>query len=64
METLYREIKNVKQELQEIRSSLAVEVTDEDLEFMEGTWRAWKEIDEGKGITLSKKEFLEKIKSW
>ena len=36
----------------------------EDLEFARRTEEAWQEIDAGKGITLSKEEFLKELKSW
>jgi hypothetical protein len=36
----------------------------EDLEFARRTAEAWAEIDEGKGITVSKEEFLKEMKSW
>jgi len=36
----------------------------EDLEFARRTEEAWKEIDSGKGIKTSAKDFLKEIKSW
>ena len=36
----------------------------EDLGFARDTEEAWEEIDEGKGITMSKEEFLKEIDRW
>jgi len=36
----------------------------EDLGFARDTEEAWEEIDEGKGITMSKEEFLKEIDKW
>jgi len=36
----------------------------EDLEFARRTEEAWKEIDAGKGIKMSVKDFLKEMKSW
>ncbi len=36
----------------------------EDLEFARRTEEAYKEIEEGKGITMSKEEFLKELKNW
>lgn len=36
----------------------------EDLEFARRTAEAWEEIEEGKGITRTKEEFLKEMKSW
>jgi len=36
----------------------------EDLEFAKRTEEAWKEIDAGKGIKTSVKDFLKEMKSW
>ena len=37
---------------------------EEDLEFARRTEAAWKEIEVGKGITMSSEEFLKEMKSW
>ncbi|OIO80377.1 hypothetical protein AUJ84_03670 [Candidatus Pacearchaeota archaeon CG1_02_32_132] len=36
----------------------------EDLEFARRTEEAWREIDVGKGITMSKEKFLKELESW
>jgi len=36
----------------------------DDLEFARRTEEAWKEIDAGKGISMSAEEFLKEMKSW
>jgi len=36
----------------------------EDLGFARDTEEAWEEIDEGKGITMPKEEFLKEIDKW
>ena len=36
----------------------------EDLEFARKTEKAWKEIEEGKGIRTSVKDLLKEMKSW
>jgi len=36
----------------------------EDLEFAKRTEEAWREIDAGKGIKTSVKDFLKEMKSW
>jgi len=36
----------------------------ENLRFAERTAKAWKEIDAGKGITMSAEEFLKELKKW
>ncbi len=36
----------------------------EEVEEMEELDKIWKEIDSGKGLTLTKKEFLKEMESW
>jgi AbrB family looped-hinge helix DNA binding protein len=36
----------------------------EDLKFAKRTELAWKEIDEGKGVTSSVEDFLKEMKKW
>ncbi len=35
-----------------------------EMEEMKELDKIWKEIDSGKGVTLTKKEFLNEMKSW
>ena len=39
-------------------------LTNEELTELKELDRIWKDIDEGKGITLSKKDFLKEMKTW
>jgi len=67
LETIYKIMKNIQQELHQINEKLDWESEfreEEDKEFIKGTREAWKEIDEGKGITMSKEEFLKELKNW
>lgn len=67
LEKVYEAIKSVQQELHQINERLDWEnefTEEENDEFIKGTEEAWKEIDEGKGITRTKEEFLEEMKSW
>ncbi len=62
--SLYDVVKSMQQELHEVKEAVVqTELTEEDLEFIEGTRQAQKEIDEGKGITLPAEEFLKKLES-
>ncbi len=36
----------------------------EDLEFAKRTEEAWKEIEEGKSVSVSLKDFLDEMKTW
>ena len=36
----------------------------EDIEFAKRTEKAWKEIEEGKGVRMSIDDFLEEMKNW
>lgn len=46
------------------KASLLDKQLAEDLEFARKTEEAWKEIEEGKGIRTSVKDFLKEMKSW
>lgn len=39
-------------------------LTEEEIKEMKELDNIWKEIDEGKGITLSKEEFLKEMNAW
>lgn len=39
-------------------------LTDEELKEAEELDKIWKEIDEGKGLSLSKEEFLKEMNAW
>ena len=39
-------------------------LTEEEKKEMEELNKIWKEIDEGKGISLSKEEFLKEMNAW
>lgn len=66
LETIYRTIQNIQQELHEIKEKLDWEdkfTEEENEEFIKGTREAWKEIDEGKYTTYnSPEEFLATFK--
>ena len=63
--TLHKVLLDIKQELHELKEIfLCKELTEEDREFIEGTRQGWKEIDEGKGRTRSREEFLKELESW
>ena len=65
MQTLYDAIEELRQEFHKLNSvAVDEDLTDEDLEFILRTRQAQKEIDEGKGITVSAEQFLDEIKSW
>mgnify|MGYP001590696451 CR=1 FL=1 len=65
LEYLYKAIQKVQQELHEIKDMIedkTIELTEEDLEFHKGTEQGWKDIDEGRYETYTKKEYLRKLK--
>ena len=67
LEKIYKMVQNIQQELHEINKKLRLEnefTEEEDEEFIKGTEEAWKESDEGKGITMTKEEFLKELESW
>jgi hypothetical protein len=67
LEKIYKAIQNIQQELHNINDKLDWEnefTEEENKEFEEGTRQAQKEIDEGKGITTAKEEFLAEMETW
>ncbi len=56
------EVAKIKEDLEFVKEGEFSE--EDDLEFSRRTEEAWKEIDEGKGVSMSKEEFLKEIKKW
>jgi predicted transcriptional regulator len=67
LETLYKTMQEMKQELHQIHEKIDWEndfTEEENQEFIKGTRQAQKEIDEGKGVTKSEEEFLAEMETW
>lgn len=64
LKSLQKDIADIKREVHEVREAVVgTQLSDEDLEFNRRVKKAWKDIDEGKAITMPKEEFLRKLES-